>query len=821
MDGIVRDVRHALRAFARTPAFAVVAVVTIGLGIGANTAIFSVVRAVLLRPLPYEDPDRLVLVVGELENRDVQYWPTSPPDLIEYQAQVTRLAQLEAVFTFAQPMTGGDAEPEQIEVGAVTPGFLQMLGARAVLGRLFTEEDAVPVAEDTPPGEGPPAMIVLSHELWQRRFAGDADVVGRTVQLGDDATVVGVLEPGFALYMPPAAGISADIDVWVAPRLNPATANRNNVFLRMVGRLADGATIAQAQQQLEGVVDRLRAQNPRAEAAGLRQQIVPMHEDLTREVRPIVMALLGAVGFVLLIACANVSNLLLVRASTREREMAVRAALGGSRWGMARLVLTESLVLALMGGALGIAIAAGGIRLLLALQPPDLPRLSTVAIDGVVLGYTALAALAAAAFFGLIPSVQASRADLARVLKDRGASAGSRLQGKVRGGVVVLEVALSLVLLIGAGLMVRSFMALRDVDPGYDADRVLTFGVQLPFQRYGSEEERLQFITRFREQLAALPGVTSAAATTPLPLSGVGSNGPYGTEAVLANPDLYQQADVRVVTEGYFETMGTRIIEGRTFTDADRTDATGYVVVDRTLARKTWPGETAVGRRLMIRFGGPDYVPVQVIGVVEHQRNGSLAMEGRETIYYHDAYAGTPGTMTWLVRSDADPRTLVGGVRRALAEIDPLIPMVDVRTMGDYVSAAMGPTRFALALIGVFGVTALVLAAVGLYGVIAYTVRQRTPEIGIRMTFGAARETILRMVVLQGLRLTSVGVAIGVVGAFGLTRVIENQLVGVRPTDPLTFAGVALAFLAVAAAACALPALRAMRVDPVVALRDG
>ncbi|MGH7504379.1 MAG: ABC transporter permease, partial [Longimicrobiales bacterium] len=484
LEHLARDFSHALRAFGRNPAFALVAVLTIALGIGANTAIFSVVRAVLLRPLPYTDPDRLVLVQGELRNRDVQYWPTSPPDLRDYQEQVTRMEQLEAVFTFAQALTGEGADPEQVEVAAVTPGFLQMLGARPVAGRLFVADDATPVTQDTPPGEGPPAMIVLSYELWQRRFGGDPAVVGSTVQLGGDAIIVGVIEPGFALYMPPGAALSSDTELWLAPRIDVATANRNNVFLRMVGRLAPGATIAQAQQELEGVVARIRAVNPRAESAGLWETIVPMHEELTREVRPIVLALLGAVGFVLLIACANVSNLLLVRASSREREMAVRAALGGSRASIVRQVLTESLVLALAGGGLGLLLAAGGIRVLLALQPPDLPRLSTVSIDGVVLGYTALAALLAAVIFGVIPAAQSSRADLAGVLKDRGASAGGHAQGRIRSAVVVLEVALSLVLLIGAGLMVRSFMALRDVDPGYDSDQVLTFGVQLPGQRY-------------------------------------------------------------------------------------------------------------------------------------------------------------------------------------------------------------------------------------------------------------------------------------------------------------------------------------------------
>jgi putative ABC transport system permease protein len=820
MDELRRDVRQGLRTLSRNPVFAAVAVLTIALGIGANTAIFSVVRAVLLRPLPYTDAERLVVVQGEMVNRNVTNWPTSPPDFVDYREQVTLLESLEAVWTFSQPLTGADAEPEQVEVAAVTPGFLPMLGARAVAGRLFEASDAAPPPPDTPPAEGPPAMIVLSHELWQRRFGGDREMIGRTIDMfGNNATVVGVVQPGLELYMPPGAGLSQRIDVWFAPRIDAATAPRNNVFLRMAGKLRAGVSVAQAQGQLDAAVGRIRAINERAESAGLTQTLVPMQEELTRQVRPLVLALLGAVGFVLLIACANVSNLLLVRAAAREREMAVRSALGGSRTSIIRQVLTESLVLAIPGGLLGLLIAAGGIRLLLALQPPDVPRLETVGIDGIVLGYTALATVAAAILFGLLPAARASRTNLASVLKDRGVSAGGRRQARVHDAVVVLEVALSLVLLIGAGLMVRSFMALRDVDPGFDAPRILTFNVQVPGQRYPEAEQRYQFITGFRERLAALPGVTAVGAATPLPLSGVTSNGPYGTEDVLSDPERMRQAEVRIITEDYFAAMGTRVLDGRAFTDADRSDSVRYVVVDEVLARTTWPGERAVGKRMMIRFGTLDYRPAEVLGVVEHQRSASLAAEGRETLYYHDAAAGGPGGLSWLIHTDGDPVALAAGVRRVLAEIDPTIPITDVRPLQADVNAAMGPTRFALALIGVFGITALLLAAVGLYGVLAYTVRQRTPEIGIRMTFGAGGGSILRMVVRQGLALAAAGVGIGVVAALGLTRVIESRLVGVEATDPLTFIAVAVTFLAIAAVACAVPALRATRVDPLSSLR--
>lgn len=820
MEGVWRDVRFALRLFARAPGFAAIAVFTIGLGIGANTAIFTVVRAVLLRPLPYAQPDRLVMVWSDLVRRNIPHFPLSPPDLKDMREQTTSFTALEGVVTFAQALTGDGGEPEQVQLGGVTPGFLGMLGVRAELGRAFTEDDALPPADAAAPGAGPPIMVLLSDALWRRRYGGDPDVVGRGVELGGGpAIVVGVLPPGFRLYAPEAANLTTAIDAWVALRIDYATADRNTGFLRVIGRLAPGVTLARALEDLNGVVGRLDQQNERMHTAGRRMRVVPLRDDITVHVRPTVLALLGAVGFVLLIACANVSNLLLVRGAAREREMAVRAALGGGGLRIAQQVFVESLLLAGAGALLGTALAAGGVRLLLALQPANLPRIETVAVDGPVFVYTAAAAMLAALIFGTLPALHASRADLARALKDRGRASGARAQAMLHGSVVVLEVALSLVLLIGAGLMLRSFAVLRDVQPGFEPQNLLTFELGLPFGRYPAPVDRATFSRLLRERLEAESGIQSATAAMPLPLTSVANHGPYGREEALGQPDQLKQADLRIVLPEYFATMRTAVIAGRTLSAADESDSAAVVVVDRVLAEKTWPGESAVGKRMLIRLFTPEPIFVDVVGVVDHQRNGTLAAEGRETVYFPGRFAGSWNNMHWAVRTTGDPLRAVGAVRAVLAELDPLLPISRVQPMTEYVDGAMAPTRFALILIGIFGLTALLLASIGLYGVLAYAVRQRTAEIGLRMAFGARGTSILRMVVTEGLRLAFIGVVLGLAAALALTRVLGTLLVGVQPTDATTYAAVAALFLAIAALACYVPAWRATRVDPLVALR--
>jgi putative ABC transport system permease protein len=822
MESLLSDLRYALRTLARSPGFAAVAVVTIGLGIGANTAIFSVVNAVLLRPLPFEQPDQLVYAWGELRNRNIEYWPASPYDLTDFREQGTQFEAFAGIFTGQSSLTGGDGDPIQVEFAGVTPNFLSVLGMRPAVGRDFVPDDAAPIGQDADPAAAPPTAVLLSHGLWLRRFGGDSSAVGRTLEVGGNAAeIIGVMPRGFKLLAPPGTGLSSNIDLWFAPRIDfDNWPTRANAVFSVFGRLKPGVTVQQAQSQMDGIAARIREIDQLSETAGYHVRIAPMQQDVTQHVRPLVLALLGAVGFVLLIACANVSNLLLVRASVREREVAIRSALGGDRFRLIRQMLVESGVLALLGGVVGLVLAWGGIQLLLALRPEDLPRLDSVGIDVVVLLFTLAAALGAAVLFGTIPALQASKPDLADSLRDRGHSMSRTGQRLVRNGIVAFEVALSLVLLIGAGLMVRSFIELQRVRPGFDSEGVLTFQVQLPFARYQEAEQRANFARLLTDRIEGLAGVESVGATFPLPLDGVFLAGRYGTEAALTDETAYGQADYRMILPGYFETMGTRLLAGRTFDEADFADSAAVVVIDRRLAALTWPNESPVGKRMLIRVTTTDPQWVEVIGVVEHQRAQTLAADGRETVYFTTRYVGDPGALVYVVRSSLAPARLTDQIRVLVAEMDPLLPLADVRTMDDYVSEARAPTRFALILIGVFSIIALALAAVGLYGVIAYVVRQRTAEIGVRIAFGAESVTILGLVLRQGLGLTAIGLAIGLVAAFWVTRFMASLLVGVAPADPLTFAAIAALFVPIAAAACLVPARRAARVDPVVALRE-
>jgi putative ABC transport system permease protein len=834
MDGWIKDLRFAWRTLWRNPGFAVVAVVTIALGIGANTAIFSVVRTVLLAPLPYEDPEELVMVWGEMRNRDVLHFPTSPPDFLDLREGTDLLEQMEAVFTFQQPLTAPDAEPVQIDAGFVTDGFFRLLGVTPALGRDFRPDDVVPNEPGVQPGApgALPAMVILSHGLWEQRYGSDPDILGRVLQVGGaPAEVVGVLPEDFELLLPATAATSAgEVDLWTAARIDFANAPRNNVFLRPMGRLREGVTVEQAQAQIDRVAAELRSTSPVKESAGYNVRLEPLHQDLTAAVRPVLLALTGTVLFVLLIACANVANLLLVRASGRERELSVRAALGGSRRRLVRQMLLESGLLALLGAALGTLLAAFGIGLLPLLQPGDLPRVDEVRIDGTVLGVTALAALGAAVLFGLVPALQSSAADLSNSLKDRGGAGINRRRKFLQSSVVIAEVSLSVVLLIGAGLMVRSFSELSRVEPGYATDEVLTFNLALPPTRYPDAEDREAVMDRLQQEFEALPGVIRAAAAFPLPMSGQAMNGRYGPEEALTDPEAFRQAAYRAVRPGYFQAMGTSLLEGRTFEATDMVDAValaaegmeggrGRVVIDEVLAESLWPGRSAIGETFLVRVFAPEPIFVEVVGVVEHQRNGDLARVGMPAVFFPDGLLGTIAG-SWAVRAGTDPLAQVPRIREVVGSVDPDLPISDVRTMGSYVDEAMAPTRFALTLIGVFGLIALVLACVGLYGVLSYVVRQRTSEIGVRMAFGAERGNIATLVVRQGLGLAGAGLVLGLGAALGLSGFLESLMVGVSPTDPVTFGGIGLLFALVAALACYLPARRAARLDPVSALRE-
>jgi predicted permease len=837
MDTFVKDLLYAARGLRKNLGFATVATATIALGIGACTSIFSVVNAVLLRPLPYADADRLVYLWGELRARNVKDWPFSPPDYRDLRLESTAVFDDVAgvIPAFRTPLSDGGGEPEQIRVSAVTPNVFRLLGGRILIGRDFVEDDAAPQPEAPPqPGaavqdQAPaapqlPAIAIISHGLWQRRYGGDPDVVGKDVELGNNrAEIVGVLSPGFELLFPPRVNVERVPDMWTAARFNFETANRNNVAFRVIGRLKPGATVEQAQVQVDRVASDLRRQFPIKTSSGLFFHVVPMFDDLVSGVRPAILSLMGAVGFVLLIACANVANLLVVRASARSRELAVRAAIGASRGQLVRQMLAESLVIAAAGTTLGVLLARAGVRLLMALGPRDLPRLDAVTVDPLVLTFAVVAGLATAVLCGVVPALRASRTDVMEVLRAAGGRSGGLRGGRtLRGGVVVTEVALSFILLVCAGLMLRSFVALGRVNPGYDAANVLTFLLPAPQQQ---PAQRAAFKQQVRARLSAIPGVQGVTAATPLPLDGLLIAGRWGTEAAVTDPGTFRQANFHAVLPGYFETLRTRLVAGRTFTDADnnidqQTGLPRQIVIDEDLAARAFRGEPAVGRRLLLRITTPEPEWYEVIGVVGHQRHSSLAVPGPEAMFVPDGHFGHGFAGRWAVRTSGDPQLAAPAVRAAVAAIDPRAPLAEVQPMQAFVDRAMAPVRFTTTLIGIFASVAVVLAAVGLYGVLSTIVRQRTAEIGMRMVFGAPRASILQLVVGEGLRLSAAGILVGVAGALAVTRVMASMLVGVEPTDPTTFAAIAVLFVVVAGAASWVPAQRASRLDPMEAIRQ-
>jgi len=831
MRALARDFIFALRTLRRSPAFAITAIVTIALGIGASTAIFSVVNAVLLRPLPYADQERLVLLQTDLAARNVIDFPFPPGDMPDLRRGATMLDGIAGVTTFPQTLIGDNGEPELVRGAAVTPNTFQLLGARIQRGRDFVESDGTPNAPPPAPGASAsgaapaaapprlPTFAIISNEFWRRRFGADPGVIGKSLRLGNQsAEVVGVLAPGFELLWPPTDNVARNPDVFVALRTDFDNGSRINVFLRVVARLKPGVRLGQAQGQIDGIVADLKERFPIKKTAGLRWRLEPMQQDLVADVKPAIIALMGAVVFVLLIACANVANLQLVRSSVRERELAVRAALGGSRWLLARQMLAESLTLSLGGAVLGIALAGAGLQLLLSIGPENLPRLDTVRLDLPVLGFTILAAVGSAALFGLVPAISASRVDVAEILRSGGRT-GALAAGKLlRNSVVIAEVALSFVLLVGGGLMARSFVALHRADPGYDPSGVLTLA--LNNVNRPQPEARAAFMRELRSRLGALPGVQAVTSATPLPLDGATNVVRWGPEAAAADPTLFQQAALHVVEPGYFAAMRTRLLDGRAFTDADNAQGLHLAIVDRVFAAKAFPGQSAVGRHILARVNvNPEPESYEIIGVVDHQRHETLARDGREAIFLTTGFFGF-GVGRLAIRAGGNLDALAQAVRSEIHALDGSILITDMKPMQDYVDKARAPTRFALVMIAIFAVVAVVLAAVGLYGVLSTVVRQRTAEIGVRMAFGAPSASIFRLVVGQGLGLSGAGIAVGLFAAFALTRLMSTMLVGVAATDPATFAAIALLFLAIAALACWLPARRAAALDPVTALRE-
>jgi putative ABC transport system permease protein len=822
----LRDLGIAVRVLSRSPQFTLIAVVTIALGLGASTAIFSVTHAVLLQPLPYKDPDRLILAGMELRQRHVKDLQFSNADYIDLRDGTKQVFEdMAGVFTFRGVLPAEDGRPEQVRQAIVTTNFFRLVGARIAVGRDFQNEDGQPQPAPAPGAPPPPQLqqvAILSHEYFQRRFGGNTSILGHALVAGGGQpapVVVGVLAPKIRLYFPPQANEEAAPDIWVANRLDYDAANRNQFGIRPIAKLRPGFTLDQAQQAADRVAAETRKNYVISGTAGYFIDLEPLGEHLVANVRPAILALMGSAVFLLLIACANVANLLLVRASLRERELAVRAALGGSRWRLVSPLLSEALVLAGAGAFLGLLLAWLGIRVLKTLAPENLPRLDTIRIDYVVVGFTALACLAATAIFGMLPAWRASKPGVANLLRGSGRNAGLLGGNALRSAVVMAEVALSFVLLVGSGLMLRSFFELQHTNPGFDANRLLTFeldgngGPDKP-------EARAVAMRKIQDRLRAIPGVESVTAAAPFPLAGGFSPIRWGLGEALSDPSKFQAADVQIVLPGYFETMRVPLLAGRTFTDQDNLPGRDFVIIDDVLARKAFHGQSAVGQRILTRARSPQPDWVEVIGVIPHQRESSLTELGREQVYFTDAFVGSGAVNRWAIRTGNDPTNYGSVVRAAITEVNPNLLVTEMQPVTALISKAQAGTRFSLLLIGVFAVIAGVLAGVGMYGVLSTAVRQRTAEIGMRMALGAERERIFQLVVGQGFRLSAIGIAIGLIGAFGLTRLMHAMLVSVSPTDPATFGAIAILFLLIGVGSSWLPARRASALEPSRALRE-
>lgn len=823
----LRDFGIAVRVLSRSPQFTLIAIVTIALGLGASAAIFSVTNAVLLQPLPYKDPGRLVLAGMELRQRHVKDLQFSNADYIDLREGTKQAFEdFAGVFTFRGVLPAEDGRPEQVRQAIVTTNFFRLMGGKISVGRDFQGEDGIPQAAPAPGAAPPPQLplvAILSHEYFERRFGGNASILGHPLAVGGGQpapVVVGVLAPNFHLYFPPEANEEAAPDLWVANRLDYDAANRNQFGIRPIGRLRPGVTVEQAQQAADQVAAENRKNYVISGTAGYFIDLEPLGEHLVANVRPAILALMGSAVFLLLIACANVANLLLVRASLRERELAVRAALGGNRWRLVSPLLSEALVLAGAGALIGLLLAWMGIRVLRVLAPENLPRLDTIRIDFAVVGFTAVVCLAATGIFGMLPAWRASKPGVSNLLRGSGRNAGLLGGNALRSAVVMMEVALSFVLLVGSGLMLRSFFELQHTNPGFDANRLLTFELDGNDGGRQKPEERAVAVRKIQDRLRAIPGVESVTAAAPIPLAGGFSPIRWGLGEALADPSKFQAADVQIVLPGYFETMRVALLAGRTFTDQDNLPKRDFVIIDDMLARKAFHGQPAVGQRILIRARAPQPEWVEVIGVVAHQRETSLTDAGREQVYLTDAYVGSGQVNRWAIRTGNDPANYGSAVRGAITETNPNLLVTEMQPATSLIDKAQAGTRFSLLLIGVFAVIAGVLAGVGLYGVLSTAVRQRTAEIGVRMALGAEQERIFKLIVGQGFRLSAIGIGIGLVAAFGLTRMMHAMLVGVRPTDPATFGAIAVLFLLIGVGSAWLPARRAARLDPSRALRD-
>jgi putative ABC transport system permease protein len=806
-DEMFQDLRFGLRMLLKHKGFTAIAILTLSLGIGANTAIFSIVNSVLLRPLPFDEPERLMWFEGWSGNDKSQ--GVTPADFLDYREQCQSFTQIAASVSdgIAMNLSGG-GEPERLKGGYVTANYLDVFGVKPALGRTFAAEEGLEGINM----EGGDRVVVLSHALWQRRFGADPAIINQTIILDNrNVTVIGVMPQQF--QYPPG------VEIWLPFRFpasqQSAFRSRQFPFLRPIARLKPGVTRAQAQSEVETIARRLQSLHPKTNA-NKSLFLTPLQERLVGNIRLTLLTLLGAVGCVLLIACANVANLLLARASARGREIAVRSALGASRGRVVRQLLTESLALAAVGALGGMLLAKCGVMLIMALSAGYLPRADEVRINATVFGFTLGVALLTGVLFGLAPALQSVRLDLTEALKEggRGAGAGTR-RHRMLNLLVVGEVAMAMVLLIGAGLLINSFVRLQQVSPGFDETRLLTARIDIP-NPYAQPEKKQQFFEQLQQRIAGLPGVEAVGLVTELPLANQSANFKFRIEGrPEPAPGQSPDADIRAVNHDYFRAMRIPLLKGRYFTEAEVRDNAKVVLISEELARLYFAGENPVGQRIHRgSFGEAPYE--EIIGVVGDIRHRGLDSVLRQTLY--SPYLGL-GFTNLVIRTTNDPLSLAAAVRREVAAIDPNQPVANIKTMERWISESVAQPRFRTLLFGMFSGAALLLAMVGIYGVMSYAVSQRVHELGVRMALGARAGDVLRLVIKQGMRLALAGAAIGLGAAFALTRLIKDLLFGVQATDPLTFATIAILLTGVALLACYLPARRATKVDPMVALR--
>jgi putative ABC transport system permease protein len=805
MESLFKDIRYGLRSLLKHKTFTAISIVTLALGIGANAAIFTVVNAVVLRPLPYHDSQRLAMIWTTKDANQEQAF--SFADYNDLKSQAKTFSAIGAASPLWNFILTGDGEPEPMQGMYVSANLFELLQVAPDKGRAFTaDEDRA----------GGPPVVIISRALWERRFGADPNVIGKTTSVsGTTATIVGVMPAQFQ-FLDPAA------ELWAPLAQNQFAGSARQVrLLSVVGRLNDGVQVSEASAELTGIAQRLESAYPDTNS-GVSLRVVPLHAQVTGKVRPALWLLFGAVGLVLLIACANIINLMLVRSAGRRREIAVRTALGAGRMRLLRQLLTESITLSVLGGAAGILLGSWGVNALLALNPIPIPRYNKISVDLTVLAFTLVASVVTGLVFGLAPAWQTLRVDLNSALKEGGRGAVVETsQRRLSSALVVAEMAMAMVLLIGAGLLLRSFAHLLDVKPGFTTENLLTMQIGLPNAAYQQPEKRAAFMQQLETSLRGAPEVTAVGFVTRLPLMSTLNNVTtyLAIEGREVAPGDRPEIDFRRASTSYFQAMGIPLLSGRLVTEQDVTNNQRLVLINEAMATRFWPGEDPVGKRISTAVSSGQQTQWQtIVGVVGNVRHLGLDIEPRPEIYYHTNTQPPFGPVV-VIRTTSDPKRLISIARAKIRELDRNVPVSNVNTMEELVAQSVAQRRFGMFLLGIFALLALTLAAIGIYGVVSYSVTQRTQEIGVRMALGASTTDVLKMVLRNGMSLALIGVGLGLAGAFGLTRLMSKLLFEVKPTDVTTFTLVSVGLMVVALLACYLPARRAMKVDPLEALR--